>query len=253
MLVEWCASAAQLSELIGRIGEAWTAMGKDRPYYSVLSGPEFLPDNINETSEEHFWQTGFEEASQIEAILSRHGVYRKDLETCVEYGCGLGRVTFPLSRIAKKVHAYDISTNHLAIAKMHAEKSNIKNIKFEHVDGDIFHTGLQSCDFFYSRIVFQHNPPPLIAILIKLSLKALRPGGIAIFQVPTYAPNYQFQIREYLTSSASADMEMHCLPQGAIFELIGDASCQVLEVREDGSIGHVGEWISNTFIVRQAG
>jgi hypothetical protein len=87
--------------------------------------------------------------------------------------------------------------------------------------------------------------------LVQTALAALSPGGIAIFQMPTYAPGYQFRIAEYLARDSVLDMEMHCLPQAVIFELISAAGCELLEVREDGSIGRVGQWISNTFVVRR--
>jgi len=45
-------------------------------------------------------------------------------------------------------------------------------------------------------------------------------------------------------------MQMHCLPQPAIFKILADECCVPLEVREDGSTG--GAFISNTFIARRA-
>jgi hypothetical protein len=110
---------------------------------------------------------------------------------------------------------------------------------------------MPECDFFYSRIVFQHNPPPLIRILIKAGLGALRQQGIAIFQVPTYASGYTFHVQDYLSTDSNADMEMHRIPQPEIFSLIVNTGCRVMEVREDNCIGRQGSWISNTFIVKR--
>ena len=46
-------------------------------------------------------------------------------------------------------------------------------------------------------------------------------------------------------------MEMHCIPQQAVFSLIAAAGCEALEVREDNSVGWSGRWISNTFVIRK--
>jgi 2-polyprenyl-3-methyl-5-hydroxy-6-metoxy-1,4-benzoquinol methylase len=248
MRVECDASPSELRELIHRIGEAWTSMGSKRPYHSVLSAENFLPENINKEAIDGFWASGSKESARVQSMLMKHGFESTASKICVEYGCGVGRVTSPLARMFKEVYAYDVSGTHLEMARAHAESTNIQ---FVLCTRDIFRTGLQQCDFFYSNIVLQHNPPPLIQKLISIALEALKPGGIAIFQVPTYASGYSFRIREYLDRQKHNDMEMHVFPQPEIFALIATASCELREVREEGNIGRVGQWISNTFVVRR--
>jgi SAM-dependent methyltransferase len=200
---------------------------------------------------ERFWDSGIKETAQLKAILQRYEIVEFDNMTCVEYGCGLGRVTLPLSKIFGEIHAYDISASHLKMARQNAIQFRRDNIVFHHVTENTLEQSLRLCDFFYSRIVFQHNPPPVIARLIAMSLSSLRERGIGIFQVPTYAANYKFHVDEYLARPESTDMEMHALPQSVVFELIADANCRLLEIREDGSVGRVGQWISNTFVVER--
>jgi hypothetical protein len=159
-------------------------------------------------------------------------------------------VTLALATIFKKVHGYDISSNHLAMAQKRASDKGIHNVKFHLCSPDRI-KDLEDCDFFYSRIVFQHNPPPLIRDLIRASLKSLRAGAFGIFQVPTYMTGYSFRIKEYLASPRKLDLEMHCIPQSEVFSLIAEAHCKLLEVREDGSIGLLGRWLSNTFVVQR--
>jgi 2-polyprenyl-3-methyl-5-hydroxy-6-metoxy-1,4-benzoquinol methylase len=248
MRVECHASPSELAELIHRVGEAWTSMGSTRPYHSVLTVENLLPDNINSEAIDAFWASGSNESTRLQSMLMSHDFDSTESKICVEYGCGVGRVTSPLARMFKEVYAYDVSSTHLEIARARAEFTNIEFVLCTH---NIFRTGLQKCDFFYSNIVLQHNPPPLIQKLISIALEALRPGGIAIFQVPTYASGYSFSIREYLDRQKHHDMEMHVFPQPEIFALIIAASCELKEVREDGNIGRVGQWISNTFVVRR--
>ena len=73
---------------------------------------------------------------------------------------------------------------------------------------------LERVDLVYSLIVLQHNPPPVIRLIVRAFLKALNPGGVAYFQVPTYRGGYRFSPGEYLENEAKKHvmMEMHVLP-----------------------------------------
>jgi hypothetical protein len=59
--------------------------------------------------------------------------------------------------------------------------------------------------------------------------------------------NYRFTVADYL-ANAQPNMEMNALPQPAIFEIIDQAGCRVLEVREDGWIGGIAG-VSQTFAI----
>ena len=245
--VQTSASPVELTLLEDRIRETWTQLGLDRPHDSVLSGEDYLPENIDEESVARFFASGVEELVTIEAILSRAGFVAHAAKTCVEFGCGLGRVTFAL----KTVHGYDISANHLELARRHAAEVGMSNVEFHLCPVGALGETLAPCDFFYSRLVFQHNPPPLIRALIRAALASLRPGGIAIFQVPTYGIDYSFSTKGYLAGPRRRDIEMHCIPQRDVFAEIAAARCTLLEVDEDTAIGQHGEWISNTFVVQR--
>jgi len=104
---------------------------------------------------------------------------------------------------------------------------------------------------FYSIIVLQHNPPPLIKVLLKSVLSKLRSGGVAYFQVPTYALGYKFSTDDYLKKArADAKIEMHVLPQPQLWQILHEAKCELLEVREDTAAGD-RFIISNTILARK--
>jgi hypothetical protein len=93
----------------------------------------------------------------------------------------------------------------------------------------------------------------VISNLIRSALQALRPGGIGIFQVPTYILGYRFNLAEWFVEEHALDMQMHCLPQRKIFEIIARANCIPLEIREDDATGAPEKFLSNTFIVYRCG
>ena len=231
------------------IRRSWAQLGISRPHFSVLTEQRFLPENIA-GSLGQFWQSGQTEAASIAAIARRYNEGDPSSQTCVEFGCGVGRVTMALARHYRSVQAYDISATHLALARQRAQETATTNVVF-HLCSDDPLAALQPCDLFYSLIVFQHNPPVLITRLVRSALRSLRPGGIAIFQVPTYHLGYRFRTADWLATEHVPDMQMHCLPQTRIFELIAQEGCLVKEVREDDWAGPADERLSNTFVVKK--
>src|SRR5258706_892616 len=224
------ASSTDMRLLIDRIRNAWTHLGEVRPHYSVLTNRKYLPETLDAESIEDFYSSGVGEVAAITAILKRYGKSDLGSQVCVEYGCGLGRVTLPLAKTFKRVHAYDISGNHLALARKRAFDADIHNVEFHLCPAKVVIENLEGCDVLYSRIVFQHNPPPIIRELIGAALTSLHPGGIAIFQVPTYWRGYSFRIKEYLAQPAALDLEIHCIPQGVVLSIISEYRCKMLEI-----------------------
>jgi SAM-dependent methyltransferase len=144
-----------------------------------------------------------------------------------------------------RIIAADISSSHLALARESLEVYCHRNVDLVHINSfDTLET-LPEYDAFISVIVLQHNPPPLIAALLSTILRKLKPGGFAYFQVPTYRLHYSFKIDDYLRALPT-EMEMHCLPQYRVFEILHQNGCRVLECREDGWTG-IKDGISNSF------
>ena len=247
--IEAEATEAQLAECLVKIKTAWSHLGITRPHFSVLTNRQFLPENLDDNLDE-FWATGEAEVVRVERMLARHDVTPLSTKICVEYGCGVGRVTMGLAKRFAQVHSYDISRSHLSLAEQRAQEVRVSNCRF-HLCSENLLDPLEPCDFYYSKIVFQHNPPPIILQLIKNALRALKPDGIAIFQVPTYRIGYHYFINEWLATDHALDMQMHCLPQQVIFPVIVDENCVPLEVREDNYTGAPNIFISNTFMVRK--
>ena len=104
-------------------------------------------------------------------------------------------------------------------------------------------------------MVLQHNPPPIIAILLENLLNSLAPNGVALIQIPTYKRTYSFEVDTYIESSLfeEDELEMHYLPQSEVFEIIDKSDCSLIEVIEDNYIGRRGNELSNTFLIRKKG
>ena len=111
---------------------------------------------------------------------------------------------------------------------------------------------MQKYDFIFSVIVLQHNPPPIIAIIIEHFFKLLKNNGIVMFQVPVQIKGYNFSVGEYLENMNKYDtMEGHMLSQNAILRIAYQNECYPLEIHNDGWCGHPGYMISQTFVFKK--
>lgn len=232
------------------VAASWESFGQSDPYWSVLTDDRWRMSKMTDVDKiEAFYATGQHDLERLGSWLRRAGLKEKTNGVCVEYGCGVGRVTEWLARRYRKVRAFDISKSHIDAAQRRFASKGVKNVEFVHVKGPADLDALGRCDMFFSTLVLQHNPPPIIRSILKVALRGLNRSGIAFFQVPTYMADYRFNAREYVDMKRDgAFMEMHCIPQSEVFQLLQEANCILREVQPDGFIGNHGIWISNTFL-----
>jgi len=89
----------------------------------------------------------------------------------------------------------------------------------------------------FSYLVFQHNPPPLGARMLRALLDRLEAGGYCLVQVATYLDGYEFSTDRYLARAPAGEIEGHVLPQRTVFRIFREAGVEVIEACEDDSIG----------------
>jgi SAM-dependent methyltransferase len=242
--------AVTSAAFLSRTARTWEILGQERPHWSVLSSDQFSPERIA-GSQADFYLSGGNDVAELFATLARAGVDPAGYRTVFEFGCGIGRVTPHLARRFPRVIACDVSASHSRLAAATINAAGIENADIVRATMPDF--GMtQPFDVWYCRIVLQHNPPPLIRMILERALKLLTPNGVAVFQVPTYASRYRFSVAEYLaTVEEPGSIEMHVLPQREIFAIAQEAGCVPLQVAEDDSIGVPG-WISNVFTFRKS-
>jgi len=239
-----------LKALMAHTGQVWHRLGETEPHFSVLSNPMFTSDRIGETRDA-FYASGEDDVLRLKGTAERCGVQLPLQGTCLELGCGVGRMTLWLAKSFRRVIGVDISASHLAIAEQNVRLEGCRNVELRHVNRLEAVANFPTFDFFCSVIVLQHNPPPVIRWLLVAILSKLNPGGVAIFQVPTVLPNYQFDADAYLADPPSLGvMEMHAIPHEAVLSAIEEAGCKLVEAREYDCIG-VDGGMSIEFVVRR--
>jgi hypothetical protein len=183
--VECTADDRVLSRLLDRVQKTWIKLGRERPHWSVLANEEFLPKYI-EGSESKFYESGKFDLHVLSSILARVNRTPQDFRTLFEFGCGLGRVTPYLAATFERVIACDISSSHLEHARFVIDRSKANNVELTLVQDCEFGMSARF-DLWFSTLVLQHNPPPLIAMILRRALffaesgRACRIPGSNIF------------------------------------------------------------------------
>ena len=230
------------------VRETWSRFGREDPYFSVVTSEQFRLAKMSPEAVEHFYDSGRADMHRLERYLARNGRNLSRDGVCVDYGCGLGRVTLWLARLCKQVIAVDVSEEHLNIARRELAARGVENVEFQLLRRRDDLAVLKGADLFHSVIVLQHNPPPIIADILQHALDGLNAGGTAFFQVPIYGLDYAWSYNRFMAHDLPAGgMEMHVLPQSQIFGLATRAGCVPIEVQPDGCAG-MPYWVSNTFL-----
>jgi SAM-dependent methyltransferase len=233
------------------IASVWSALGSTDPFWSVLTDERWRSKNMTDEQKiEAFYATGEGDLLRLDGWLSRNSVKLTSEAVCAEYGCGVGRLTQWLAKRFRRVVAFDISEPHLQAARDRLSRLAIDNVDFILVRGIGDLRMLCNIDLFYSFIVLQHNPPPIIAKILSSAFAGLNEGGCCFFQVPTFSTGYRFSLDCYWANLAQRkQMEMHFLPQKIVFELGRKHNVHPIEIQRDGWIGKRKDWVSNTFLM----
>jgi 2-polyprenyl-3-methyl-5-hydroxy-6-metoxy-1,4-benzoquinol methylase len=233
---------ADLKAMFDRVKSQWTRLGAAEPFWSVLSEEKYMVRNMDIHRLTEFYESGRRTVSHLEAFAGRANI-SLPAGTCLELGCGTGRVTRHLASRFERVIAVDISPGNLDLCKQYLADAGVTNVVnlLLHEPEEI--STLPEFDFLFSTIVLQHNPPPVQKFMITELLSKLRAGGGLFVQLPTSTPDYSFSSKEYL-SLPDQLAEMHCLPMPTVFALLHAHGLVPVEVLMDGLTGMYG---SHTF------
>lgn len=157
----------------------WEELARVDPFWAILS----VPEHRGSRDLDRFFESG---QAIVDGVMQR--AERLDLprrrDRALDFGCGVGRLTRALGSHFDEVVGVDISTEMLDRARelnaAHAALSfdhNLRGGLDDYPDG--------SFDAVFSNIVLQHLPGrPMMRRVVRDFVRVLRPGGLAMFQVP---------------------------------------------------------------------
>ncbi len=164
--------------------KAWTTFGDNDPYYGVISLDKFHKDNLNDEALAEFFESG---RSHIEFVLKEAREHLDPEFTptrSLDFGCGVGRCTFPLGAYGEAV-GIDVSPSMLAEAGEWKKKLALDSVDFVLSNGDLS-TVEGDFDFVHSFIVFQHIRWRRGLGIVDALTQRLRPGGVGAIQFLYY-------------------------------------------------------------------
>jgi SAM-dependent methyltransferase len=155
----------------------WEIYGRTTPYFAVYADEKFLPENLDDAAREEFFASGERDIEWTVGLIHRYLTADFAPARTLDFGCGVGRLVFPLASRFPCVVGVDVSRSMLAEARRNCESLGLINVEFLLSDEDLSRvTG--KFDFINSYIVMQHIPRARGEALFRRLLARLNPGGI---------------------------------------------------------------------------
>lgn len=224
--------------------KTYEKLGREDPFYAVLTSERF---RHNRWDVGEFFATGESEIAQVLEQVEQAGL-TVSFGQAFDFGCGVGRLTQALAGRFERVTGVDIAESMVAKARElnpHGERVEFHANAVDNLEllGD------QSFDFVYSSITLQHVPPPANTRYVGEFLRVLRPGGVAVFQVPngreisdgawwqalSYKLKRQYFRRLWKTVRGKPPYEMHYIPRCVVERIIAESGGRLVLAADFGS------------------
>jgi len=108
-------------------------------------------------------------------LLKRLGV-RPD-HVVIDFGCGTGLLLLAAARMARQVHAVDVSAPMLDFARNRASAAGMSNIAFHRAGFLTYRHDGEPADLVFTRYAFHHLPDFWKVAALRRMAKMLKPGG----------------------------------------------------------------------------
>jgi 2-polyprenyl-3-methyl-5-hydroxy-6-metoxy-1,4-benzoquinol methylase len=154
----------------------WTILGKQNPYWGVLSQEQYLGKDLPPDRKREFFEEGRRDIEFALQKIETHIQPQFSPKRALDFGCGVGRLMAAIARRAEFVHGIDLSPAMLALARQNLEEQDITNFS---VATELRESGF---DWINSLLVFQHIKPEIGIDLLRKLLQALAKGGVISLQ-----------------------------------------------------------------------
>lgn len=155
----------------------WQKLAKSNASYYVFSEKE-ISDNENQYKESG--KDDFKRFITNDIQLNKY-FSKNNLQTCLELGCGNGRMTDFFADNFKKVYAVDISDEMIELSRKRL--ANKMNIDYIISDGEKINLPDNSVGFVFSYAVLQHFPSrKMVRNVLKEFYRVMNFGGVAKLQ-----------------------------------------------------------------------
>jgi ubiquinone/menaquinone biosynthesis C-methylase UbiE len=160
--------------------QEWQAWGEKDPLFGVIPQPGRERDGATPWTNVDFDETGRGHREEFLQRWQRYGVER---ESCVEIGCGAGRLTRHIAGDFAEVQALDVAEGMINYARQHVGP----NVHMHVTDGISLPVADSSVTAVFSVIVFLHfDHIEHAAAYFRDMARALKQGGTVMIKMPLH-------------------------------------------------------------------
>lgn len=238
--------------------DRWERLARD-PYYAVLNVEENRDARLTEEERARFARSGDEDMERTLAEIRRWIAPDFAPRNAVDFGCGVGRLTIPIARVAGHVTGIDISQAMLDEARRNCAASGVANASFA-LSEEYFARAdavAEPLDFIHAYIVFQHMPVHAGMWVADALVQRLASGGVGALHF-TYArrapllrrvvnrlrrvvPGVNALVNLIQRRPISEPLiPMNAYDLGALCTLLADRGCTHVHARLTDHGGHLG-------------
>jgi len=155
----------------------WEKWGARDPYFGVLTNPDYRRENLDDAKKEEFFVSGRTHVDHVLRACRERIDATIQPRRVLDFGCGVGRVTFAFAATSETVIGLDVSDSMLREAERNRQERHIENVTFLKSD-DTLSQAKGTFDFIHSFIVFQHLEVHRGRTIFAQLIDRLAPGGI---------------------------------------------------------------------------
>ena len=164
-----------------RSNTEWKQWGREDPLFGVASWAGKQKGCVSAWTDEEFYALGESDWRDFFRTWQQYGVSR---ESCLEVGCGAGRITRQLANSFDRVQAVDVSEDMIKYAR---GRIGAKNVQFFVVDGIHLPQPDRSVRAIFSTHVLQHLDNVNIGLCyFREFFRVLDFGGTIMVHLPLY-------------------------------------------------------------------
>lgn len=159
----------------------WQAWGEKDPLFGVIPQEGRERGGSQPWTDRDFYETGRVDWEELSQRWQRYGL---NPESCVEIGCGAGRLTRFIADTFSKVHGVDVAEGMIEYAREHMPM----NVELHVTNGMTLPVPDSSATGVFSVIVFLHfDRKEHAAAYFREMARVLKSGGAIMIQLPLHS------------------------------------------------------------------
>ncbi|MBO9579620.1 MAG: hypothetical protein J7498_01865 [Sphingobium sp.] len=242
------ASPAELDALYALTFAAWRDNGLGRHDHWLRRNERPYEARSNRWHVASALERGRGEAEALLRCLERYGLRPAMPISVAVLGVEAYRLIRGLGPISSRMDVIEALEKDIRQIDVATESLDLNNISVSSVA--TIANGLSEYDLIYAVGALQYMPPPMMMDIVRRLLKAMRPNGVTVLQIPSYLYGYDYHTSQYLAGEGRDPTgEIHAIDQASMLELLCEEGFVPLEVVPDGGVTPFG--IAYQYIARK--